>query len=612
MVTISRNSYRPFFMLSALLLSMFLMVGCKEAPQVERVDHPIPEDAVVAACEPGEYGGVFIINETSPPKTFNYLVPGNLPTFAVQEKYSSPLVKYDPRTQAVGPYLAKSWDISEDSQTFTFHLREGIRWSDGEPFTAEDVKFTFDVIFADETDAETGKVRPIFPSRYYEDMKVNGEKPAYRMIDETTFEVSLPTVFAPFLLSMENMIVLPKHKLGKSLEDKTFFKQWSTQTAINTPEEIVSLGPFVVHSYRPGERLVMTPNPHFWRVDSVGQRLPYIDYLIFKFVAESNTETIHFATGQSDAAAISAADLDWIKKGEATYDFTVHEKGLSTNVSFFWFNQHLGSNEDGEPYMEPHKKRWFTDKRFRQAVQTAFNRKGIIDALLFGKGEPLNSMIPSSRGVWHNPNLPTYDYDPERARELLAESGFTWDAEGKLRDSKGVRVEIELLAVDGVASADTIAVTFVENMKEIGMSVKLSKVDFVTLLAKTDETFDYDLTFLSWGSTGAGYDPGGSKALYLSSGIYHQWYPDQEEPATEWEARIDKLFLEQESTLDLEKRIANIHEIQAILAEELPLLYIFSGYGYVGVQNKWQNIFIPPTGSLFWNIDEVWTAETDE
>ena len=593
------------------VLSMLLIAGCSEPPQVNRGDHPIPEDAVIADCEQGQYGGIFIINESSPPKTFNFLVPGDLSTNAIQGKFYASLVKFNPRTESVGPYLAKSWEVSDDSQTFTFHLRKGVKWSDGAPFSADDVVFTFDLIFADEADPKTGKLRPIFPSRSYEEMKVNGEKPIYTKLDDYTFQVSLPSVFAPFLLSMEDVLILPKHKLGFSLEDRSFFKQWSTQTAIEHPEEIVSLGPFVLNSYRPGERLVFTPNPHFWKFDTNGQRLPYLDYLVYKFVSESNTETVHFATGQSDASGISAADLDWIKRGEEIYDFTVYEKGLSSSISFFWFNQHLGADEDGKPYLPAHKKRWFTDKRFRQAVQTGFNRKGIIDALFFGKGEPLNSMIPSSRGAWHNPNLPTYEYDPERAKTLLREAGFSWNGAGHLIDTQGVPVEFELLAVDGVAAADTISVTFVENMKDLGMTVKLAKVDFVTLLAKTDETFDYDLTFLSWGSTSAGYDPGGSKALYLSSGIYHQWYPEQLEPATEWEARIDQLFLEQESTLDLEKRIANIHEIQAILAEELPMLYIFSAYAYVGVQNKWQNIFIPKTGSLFWNVEEVWTSEPD-
>ena len=276
-------------------------------------------------------------------------------------------------------------------------------------------------------------------------------------------------------------------------------------------------------------------------------------------------------------------------------------------MNFFWFNQHPGSNEKGEPYVPAHKFRWFSDKRFRQAVQTAFNRRGVIDAVLFGKGEPLNSLIPSSQGEWHNPDVPTYDYDPEQARVILREAGFRWNAEGGLIDREGVPVEFELLAVDGVTEVDSIAVTFVENMKAIGITIKLAKVDFVTLLARTDATFAYDVTFLSWSSTSAGYDPGGSKGLYLSSGKYHQWYPEQPEPATEWEARIDQLFLEQESTLDTQKRIANMHEIQAILGEELPLLYILSGYGYVGVKNRWENIYVPTAGSILWNIEEVWT-----
>ena len=139
------------------------------------------------------------------------------------------------------------------------------------------------------------------------------------------------------------------------------------------------------------------------------------------------------------------------------------------------------------------------------------------------------------------------------------------------------------------------------------MEVSLTKVDFATLLRRTDDTFNYDITFLSWGSSSAAYDPSGSKALYLSSGIYHQWYPEQEAPATEWEARIDELIGRQESTLDFEERYAIMHEVQAILAEQLPLLYIFNPYTYVGIKNHWRNIHVPSAGTALWNIEEVWS-----
>ena len=183
-------------------------------------------------------------------------------------------------------------------------------------------------------------------------------------------------------------------------------------------------------------------------------------------------------------------------------------------------------DEAGKPYLSTHKLRWFTDKRFRQAVHYATNRQGIINALLFGKGEPLTSIIAPAQ-VWLS--RLRYDYDPVKARDLLIESGFYWDEQGKLFDHEGNPVEFTLLLVES-ASFDTIGVTFVENMKALGISVKMERCDFATLLRRTDDTFDYDMTMLGWGSPDASYDPSGSKALFLSSGQFHQWYPEQSNP----------------------------------------------------------------------------------
>jgi peptide/nickel transport system substrate-binding protein len=605
-----RDRFRPFPVLLAWLLSVFFLGGCEQPPEIERGQFPVPEDAAVTDTNPGQYGGIFVLNETTQPTTFNPQVPNNLTTNLILSRLLSSLVDYDPRTEAFVPALATSWEIGADKKSYIFHLRRGVNWSDGQAFTADDVVFTFDCILAEEIDAETGKTRPRYPSRYYQQYHINGEKIRYVKIDDYTVRFDLPDVYAPFIYDIGQPI-LPKHKLFTAFEDGSFTKQWSTQTAIETPEELVGTGPFTVFSYRPGERLVLVPNPHFWKVDSAGQRLPYIDYLVYKFVAESNTSIAHFATGKSDASGIGASDFVWVKEAAETYDFTIYERGPSASVNFFWFNQHRGSNEIGEPYVPAHKLRWFTDKRFRQAVQYGLNRQGIVNAVLFGKGEPLTSIIPPAQGKWHNSDLPRYAYDPEKSRTLLSEAGFRWDEDGQLIDTESVPVEFELLAVDGVASADTIAVTFVENMKALGMKVKMAKVDFATLLRRTDDTFNYDITFLGWGSSSAAYDPSGSKALYLSSGVYHQWYPEQSEPATEWEAKIDDLIRLQERTLDSEKRYEIMHEVQVILAEELPLLYIFSPYGYTGIKNKWNNVFVPSAGTSLWNIEEVWTETPD-
>jgi len=574
---------------------------------VERGQYPLPEDVAISDWEAGEYGGILVLNETTQPTTFNPQVPNNVSTSLLLSRMLTALVEFDPRTEEYLPALAKSWEVSEDNKSYTFHLRRGLRWSDGEPLTADDVIFTFDCILAEKEDPETGKMLPRFPSRYYQQYHIGGEKLRYTKIDEHTVRFDLPTVYAPFIYDISQPI-LPKHKLKDSFDDGTFLKQWSTQTAIETPEEIVGSGPFMIRSYRPGERLVLTPNPHYWKADSKGQRLPYLDYLVLKFVTESNTAVAHFATGKSDASGIGASDYEWVKRAAEVYDFTIYERGPSTSVNFFWFNQHPGSNEDGERYVPEHKFRWFTDKRFRQAVQYGINRQGLINALLFGKGETLTSIIPPAQGKWHNPNLPRYDYNPARSRELLREAGFSWREDGQLIDSEGVPVQFTLLVVES-AAYDTIGVTFVENMKELGMEVDMERSDFATLLRRTDDTFNYDITILGWGSSSAAYDPSGSKALFLSSGQYHQWYPNQPEPATEWEARIDELIGLQERTLDQEQRYAYMHEVQAILAEELPLLYGFTPYGYTGIKNKWRNIYVPSAGTSLWNIDVIWEAE---
>ena len=595
--------FHSITLFSAVLFSL-LNLGCERAINYERTHFPLPEGVAISDCEVGQYGGIFILNETTQPTTFNPLVPNNLSTGMVLSRLLSSLVEFNPKTELFESALAESWTVSEDELSYTFHLRKGLRWSDGQAFTAEDVIFTFDCILSEIIDETTGAKRPRYPSRYYQQFHINGTPIGYTLIDAHTVRFDLPTTYAPFLYDI-GVAILPKHILGDAFDSGSFMKEWTTQTAIEDPEKIVGLGPFKIFSYKPGERLVLEPNPHFWRADSAGQRLPYLDYLVIKFVSEANTAIAHFATGKSDASGVGADDYEWVKKAADIYDFTISNRGPSSSVNFFWFNQNPESSEDGVPYVEPYKFAWFSDKRFRKAILHGFNRKGIIDAVLFGKGEPLHSIIPPAQGEWYNPNVAKYYYSPEKARELFESIGFTWNEAGLLFDGLGNQVAFNLLLVES-ASYDQIGITFIENMKDLGIEVRLERADFATLLKRTDGTFEYDMTILGWGSSSAAYDPSGSKALYLSSGKYHMWYPNQKSPATEWEARIDELIKLQEQTLDRKQRIAYMHEVQAILSDELPLLFGYTPYSYVGIKNKWKNIYIPKAGTILWNIDEIW------
>lgn len=446
-----------------------------------------------------------------------------------------------------------------------------------------------------------------YPSRYAGQYTIGGEPIKYRKIDKYTVEFKTNKVYAPFLNDIGFIEILPKHKLQKAVDDGSLQQAWSTQTAINSPSEMVSSGPFMLFSYKPGERLVMQPNPHYWRADKKGQRLPYIDFLVYKFVADANTSTILFATGQCDASAVNANDYAWVAKYAKTYAFKIYERGPEASISFVWFNQNGGKNEKGEPFVKPYKFKWFSNKKFRQAVMQAIDRDGLIKSVWFSRARKLDTIISPANKKWHNPDTPKYAYSPESSRKILLSEGFKYDASGALLDHEGKRVEFEFIVADGSQNSSVIATTFVENMKSIGISVKLKFLDFGTIISKIDNTFDYEAVMM--GFTGGG-DPSGGKAIYRSNGFLHVWNPRQKSPATDWEKRVDEIMDAQEVEMNPEARKRLIFEMQKIFSDELPLLYLITPMGYSGIAEKWRNVKIPPLGSIIWNIDELY--ESDE
>ena len=596
---------------AAICTAAFLcLCGCSEPPKIERGKYPLPEGAEVAQCGVGNYGGIFVLAAAQEPKTFNPLVASDAYSSQAISLMLSPLVTYDPIREEVVPALAQSWEISDGGKTYIFKLREGAKFSDGADITADDVVFTFETIFAPQLDKDGNPVidkntrRPLlrYPSRYAGQYTIGGEPIKFRKIDKYRVEFRTKKVYAPFLNDIGFVEILPRHKLQKAVENGTFTQAWSTQTAIHSPAEMVSSGPFVLFSYKPGERLVMSPNPHYWRADKAGQRLPYIDFLIYKFVADANTSTILFATGQCDAAAIGANDYAWVARYAKTYGFKIYERGPDASISFLWFNQNGGKNENGVPYVKPYKYKWFSSKKFRQAVMCAIDRDGLIKSVWFSRAQKLDSIISPANRKWHNPDTRKYEYSPDNARKMFIEEGFKYDDSGRLADPQGNRVEFELIVADGSQNSSVIATTFVENMKAVGIEVKLKFLDFGTIVSKIDNTFDYEAAMM--GFTGGG-DPSGGKAIYRSDGFLHVWNPRQKSPATDWERRIDEIMDAQEIEMNPAARRKLVFEMQNILSDELPLLFLVSPTSYSGISKKWRNVRIPPLGSIIWNIDEL-------
>jgi len=600
--------------LLAPLCALFALCACSEPPQIKRGEFPLPKGAEISKCDAGKYGGVFVLAQPQEPKTFNPLISSDTYSSQAISLMLSPLVTYDPMTDEVVPALAESWKISDGGKTYSFKMREGAKFSDGAEITADDVIFTFETIFAPQLDGN-GKTkidpetkRPLlkYPSRYAGQYTIGGEPIKFKKLGKYEVEFRTNKVYAPFLNDIGFIEILPKHKLQKSADDGSFQRAWSTQTAIDSPAEIVSSGPFMLFSYKPGERLVLSPNPHYWRADKNGNRLPYVDFLIYKFVSDTNTATILFATGQCSASAVGANDYAWVSRYADTYNFKIYERGPDSGIYFIWFNQNAGNNKKGEPYVKPYKFRWFSNKVFRRAIMQAIDRDGLIKSVWFSRAKKLSSMISPANKKWHNPDAKSYEYSPDESRKLLLSQGFKYGADGKLRDADGNLVEFEFIVADGSQNAAVMSTTFVENMKSIGISVKLKFLDFGTIISKIDNTFDYDAALM--GFTGGG-DPSGGKAIYRSDGFLHVWHPRQPYPATDWEKRIDEIMDNQEVEMNLQARRKLIFEMQDIFAEQLPLLFLVTPMSYSGISKEWKNVKVPPLGSIIWNIDELCRSE---
>jgi peptide/nickel transport system substrate-binding protein len=496
-------------------------------------------------------------------------------------------------TQEVEPGLATRWEIAPDNKTFTFYIRKGVCWSDGHPFTADDVVFTFQAIYD-----------PRFPNRAAFDLSVDGKKFTIEKVDDLTVRLTTPEIYAPFLETVGGVGLLPKHELESAFRDGSLLKAWNVSIAQKEPRRLLATGPFRLRSYQPAERIVFEANPHYWRADTQGVRLPYVDYLVTKLVKDANASTLAFATGQTDAEGLSPDNVAWIDRYATRYGFSVFNRGPSPNTGFIWFNQNPGKDASGKPFVPPHKLAWFTDRRFRQAVSHGIDREGLVRGVLFGRGQPLWGPETPANKKWYNPNVTQYPFNPARSMELLNQSGFSLGQDQKLRDRLGNIVEFTLNTNQENQLRANMATAFKENMRDLGITVNLSFLDFGTLVGKIQDSYDYEAGML--GLTGGG-DPAGGISVFSSKGRLHQWHPNQKNPATPWEARIDQLMSDQLHTLDYPTRKKYFDEVQKIMSDETPYIYLVTANAYVGLKDRWKNIRIPPLGSLVWNLDELWT-----
>jgi peptide/nickel transport system substrate-binding protein len=573
-----------------------MLCGCggkNESPSSPTANIPLPDPPLIAPCEPGIRGGRLVVAAVGDPKTFNPITANESSSQDIFRFLFNPLVNFDQPSQQAIPGLAESWSVAADQKTWTFKLRKGLLWSDGQPLTADDVVFTFnDVVYNTNIVNVTA-----------DGVRENGKNFVVSKVDDSTVQIVTPDVYAPMMDAIYNVYILPRHKLAQSVANNGFTAAYGVDS---NPQDVVGSGPFRLKQYKSGESTLLERNPYFWEVDKKGQRLPYFDNIIYTVVPDMKTISLRFLNGESDVNEVVLPDqYDHYKEESAKGRFQLLDLGVGPERGFLWFNENTNVNaKTGKPCVEPKKQKWFRNQKFRQAVSFAIDRESIVKAIYSGRGVPNYGFETAANAKWRNTNVMQYPFSLDKARALLAEIGIKdKDADGYLKDSDGNTVEFVFNTNVGNEMREKAGLMIQEDLKQLGLKVTFQPVEFNSLIDRIDVSYDYDCILLSLGGSGA--DPANGLNVMLSSGFTHQWFPRQKTPSTDWEARIDYLMDANLKTLDFSLRKKYYDEVQSILSEQVPMIYTTSPISYAAARSDLRNL--RPTVQSYYRV--TWNAE---
>jgi len=598
---------------AVVMTAMILAAGCRSSgpggatgvPNPPFEGEP-PEDAYKYSGETGVYGGTLVLSTPDDPKTFN-IIRGTDTATADVLWYNVFRCPIDYRNGGdppdFDPGLCTKWETSADARTWTFYLRRGVRWSDGEPFNADDLVFTYGVILDKNVD---NAARDVF----IEGKDENGAPiyPEIEKIDDYTVRFKLHHPNGSFLEAVYNLWLIPKHRWEQPWRTGRFA---DTMKLSDDPSSVVGLGPFRVKEYVTGQRIVLERNPYFWKVDSRGQRLPYLDRVVFVIAKDFNTVQSKFQSGEIDVMPrVRPQDYAIVKRMEGA-DIRVDDIGISYNTNWVALNQNTGSDpKTHKAFVADWKLRLFRDVKFRQALSYAINREALANTVFSARAVPIYSFVSPGDKTWFSDDIMKYPYDPDRARQMLAEIGLKdTNGDGFLEDSGGHTVEFTIVTNASNSQRVETANFVAKSLQDVGIKANAAPLPFGVLIGKMQETFDFDALTLGWDPQPPP-GPMGNKNVVLSSGLQHVCFPSQEKPSAEWETLVDQLMHQIESSPDTAEQHRLYAQVQRIWSEYLPEINLVAPREAVAYKNKFGNLHpvaLPPRAT--WNCEEIYVKK---
>lgn len=569
------------FALLALLALVWLAPACSTptAPSTQRVT--------------GQRGGALSYRVASPPQTFNYLTASDEPSLIVAfYLMGGRLVEFDHDAQRYVPGLAESWKRADDGKSIELTLRDGIKFSNGHPITAEDVVFTLRAIYDERT------ASPIFRDA----MMVGGRQIEAFVVDERHLRLVFPEVVAAPENYLSNLAVLPRRVLEADFNRGALREAYGLTS---DPSLVITAGAFAAESASPGERVTLKRNPHYWKKDKAGAPLPYLDQLVIEVVSDANNAITQLKQGSLDIYdRIRPTDYAALRSRPGVARAFDLGPGLQTD--HFWFNLNDGGM-NGRLAVNPVKLAWFGDARFRRAVSHAIDRETIASITLQGLATPLYGFVSPGNRAWAAPDLPRVANDLGRARALLREAGFTTSGppdHPELYDANGARVEMTMIVPAESQARKDMATVAQEDLARLGIKLQVAPIEFGEFQRRTMQSYDYDAALL--GTSVSEPDPSAYTNFLRSGSPTHQWRPKQTRPATAWEARVDELLAAQARETDPERRRVAFNEIQRIIVEQSPIIPIVARHMAAAANQRAGNY--RPSAIMpysLWNAEEL-------
>ena len=529
-------------------------------------------------------GGTLISSGRSEPRSFNRIASQNYTTELFTVLTQAKLLRINRATGELEARLAERWTSAPDGMSHTLTLREGIKWSDGTPFTVADVLFSFEATYAEGSVLASAAM-------------VAGKPLAASSPDPRTVVVTFPQPFAPGLRLLDNLVIFPKHKLEAPLRAGKLMAAWSPATP---PSEIVGLGPFRLARYEPGQRLVFERNPNYWNKDERGEQLPYLDSVVIEILPNQDAEIVRFQSGATDMMqeGLRATDVAQFRALEQQQKLQLLDLGVARDAPPMIFNMR-GSRWEKDP-----RAPWFTRKEFRQALSHAVDREAYANTVYLGEAVPVHGPVTPGNREWFWPDIPRYRYSLESARKLLEGLGLrNRDGDEWLEDEKGTEARFTLEVFGGAREIERGAEVFRDDVRKAGIAVDVVKLESNTVIQHVTSG-DFEVAFAPFQLTDP--DPAVSQDFWLSSGASHMWNIEQKTPATDWEREIDALIHKQSITFDMAERKKLFIEAQRLFAENLPMLHFAAPRIYFAVSPRVTHMTpMLQRPQVLWNAERI-------